>query len=321
LAGDGSLRVSDFGIARAAGLDTLTAVGDVLGSSGYMAPEQARGEESTAATDRYALACVGFELLTGRRPFERESHAAEAAAHATETPPSVAELDPSLPLGLDQVFARGLAKVPELRHGSAGELVAELRRVLTEPEEATLVTSAPAPPSLTRYAAPPRRVPLILVAAALVTLGVLVGWAVAHVGDGSDLARSLAVRTVQRTVTVEPAPPPAAPAPPAPTGSPSELNDEAFRLLQAGDARSALPLLESAVYQLRGDGSRTEAYASYNLAWARLALGRCSGVLELLDRSEAVQGFRAEIQRLRRDAERRCDENGEGKGKKKGKKD
>ena len=61
---DGTIRVSDFGIARAAGHDTLTAAGTVLGSAGYMAPEQARGEAITPATDRYGLACVAFEPVS-----------------------------------------------------------------------------------------------------------------------------------------------------------------------------------------------------------------------------------------------------------------
>ena len=75
-----------------------------------MAPEQARGEPATPASDRYALACVAFELLTGRRPFVRDNPAAEANAHATEAAPSPSEVDPSLPAALDAVFgtrARG----------------------------------------------------------------------------------------------------------------------------------------------------------------------------------------------------------------------
>ena len=74
----GDVHVTDFGIARAAAHDPLTSAGTILGSSGYMAPEQARGEPATDASDRYALGCVAFELLTGRRPFEAESPTAEA---------------------------------------------------------------------------------------------------------------------------------------------------------------------------------------------------------------------------------------------------
>ena len=71
--------------------------------------------------------------------------------------------------------------------------------------------------------------------------------------------------------------------------------------------QGALPVLESAVAALSGSSTITEAYASYNLAAARFALGRCDGVAELLDRSEQVQGERKEIDRLRKQAEKRCE--------------
>ena len=121
-------------------------------------------------------------------------------------------------------------------------------------------------------------------------------------------------RTVERTVTEEGS---TATPPPAADGGQSgaELNDQGFALLQQGDVTGALPLLEAAVADLSGDGSTAEAYASYNLATARFASGSCDGVLELLDRSEEVQGKRKEIDRLRKEAERRCEEGG-GKGKK-----
>jgi hypothetical protein len=80
--------------------------------------------------------------------------------------------------------------------------------------------------------------------------------------------------------------------------------------MRAGDYAGALPLLEQAVAGLAGSGETAEAYATYNLAFTRRALGRCDGVLELLDRSEQVQGERKEISRLRREAERSC-ENGD----------
>ena len=74
--------------------------------------------------------------------------------------------------------------------------------------------------------------------------------------------------------------------------------------MQAGEFEAAAPLLEQAV--AAGTGDLTEAYASYNLAFTRLSLGRCDGVLELLARSEQLQGKRKEISRLRREAERSC---------------
>jgi hypothetical protein len=75
--------------------------------------------------------------------------------------------------------------------------------------------------------------------------------------------------------------------------------------MKAGDYAGARPLLEQAVQKLQGTGSLAEAYADYNLAFTRLSLGSCDGVLELLDRSEAVQGYRSEIASLRKDA-RKC---------------
>ncbi len=73
LGADGEVRVTDFGIARIAGDASLTSVGTILGTSGYMSPEQAVGGTATAASDRYGLAVVAFELLCGRRPYLAET--------------------------------------------------------------------------------------------------------------------------------------------------------------------------------------------------------------------------------------------------------
>ena len=81
------LAVADFGIARLAWEDQLTATGQVLGTAAYLSPEQAMGEAATAASDRYALAVVAYELLTGSRPFEAEHFAAQARAHVEDPPP------------------------------------------------------------------------------------------------------------------------------------------------------------------------------------------------------------------------------------------
>jgi len=97
--------VADFGIASAAGLGSLTQTGTVLGTASYLSPEQAMGERTTPASDLYSLAVVAFELLTGRRPFEGDSVAAEAAAHVTGELPSVCDLNPTVPCEVDPVFA------------------------------------------------------------------------------------------------------------------------------------------------------------------------------------------------------------------------
>jgi hypothetical protein len=111
--------------------------------------------------------------------------------------------------------------------------------------------------------------------------------------------------TVERTVTAQPAPPTTTAAPD--TGeSGTSLNDEGFARMRAGDYQGALPLLEQAVSKLDGTGSLGEAYADYNLAYTRFALGDCTDVLALLDESQQIQGHRSEITRLRHDAGKRC---------------
>jgi len=119
------------------------------------------------------------------------------------------------------------------------------------------------------------------------------------------------VTTVERPVTVTTSPtarPPAtSSAPPAPSGqSGVDLNNAGYAKMQAGDYAGALPLLEQAVGKLDGTGRLDEAYAKYNLAYTRFQLGNCDGVLELLDRSESIQGHRAEIDRLREQAQEQC---------------
>ncbi len=125
-----NVHVADFGIASAAGLSSLTSAGTVLGTAGYLAPEQAQGEKATPASDRYALGVVAFELLTGKRPYESESPTAEMAAHVNEPVPSIST-GRDLPPALDAVFARALAKRPNDRYPSAAELVADLRDAFT----------------------------------------------------------------------------------------------------------------------------------------------------------------------------------------------
>jgi eukaryotic-like serine/threonine-protein kinase len=326
----GEVHVSDFGIARAAAHDPLTSAGTILGSSGYMAPEQARGEPATPASDRYALGCVAFELLTGRRPFEAESTTAEAALHAAEAPPDASELDPSLPAAVDTVLQRALAKKPDARPQSAKALVSGLRQALLEDDSPTRLIPFPAHDEPTRVQRSNRR-PVALVAAllALAGAGTAAGLALSAAGD--DPLRTVVVTktapgtTQVETVTVETPPPADEPPPPAasPRSSASAEadNNRAYQMMLNEDFEGALPILEDAHGALAGSGTTAEAYTAYNLAFTRFALDSCQDVLPLLDRSESIQGERKEISDLRKRAEKSCDENrgrdnsdGEGKG-------
>src|SRR4051812_27498504 len=202
------VHVADFGIASAVGLASLTQTGTVLGTASYLSPEQAQGERTTPASDLYSLGIVAFELFSGRRPFEADSIAAEAAAHVTGEIPSVRDVNPNAPCELDPVFAKALAKDPARRFGSAGEFVAALRESLEHAAGPTRVVAPAAPPP---PAAPPRSVavrrsqPRWLVPALLLAVLGLVGAGIAYAvasGGGSDQAAPpVRVRTEVRTVT------------------------------------------------------------------------------------------------------------------------
>jgi eukaryotic-like serine/threonine-protein kinase len=146
---DGRARVTDFGIARKIDVDLgLTQTGSVLGTSSYIAPEQARGERVDALTDVYSLGAVLFELLTGQVPFDGENFVAVAMQHINEPPPSVLLLRPDVPLRVDSAVRRAMAKRPEDRFVSMDVFVRELRNCLDElgPDlgaDATLITQAP----------------------------------------------------------------------------------------------------------------------------------------------------------------------------------
>src|ERR1700760_4623718 len=134
------LGVADFGIARVAWEDQLTATGQVLGTAAYLSPEQALGEAATSASDRYALAVVAYELLTGSRPFEADHFAAQARAHVEDPVPPASTRAPELSRAVDAVLERGLAKDPGDRWPSAEAFVDALGRTLDESAEPTQAT-------------------------------------------------------------------------------------------------------------------------------------------------------------------------------------
>jgi eukaryotic-like serine/threonine-protein kinase len=137
----GRLAVGDFGIATVASEASVTQTGQVLGTAAYISPEQARGLPATAASDRYALAVVAFELLTGTRPFNVEHPAAQARAHVQAEVPTASAVTGGLPPAVDAVLRDGLAKDPDARPASAEELVDRLEDALGD--DATAVVPPP----------------------------------------------------------------------------------------------------------------------------------------------------------------------------------
>ncbi len=295
--------VADFGIARAVGADSLTTAGTVLGTAGYIAPEQASGNTATPASDRYGLGVVAFELLTGSRPFERESPTAEALAHVTDPVPSVTALRPELPVSLDPVFQQALAKDPQERFPSSLELVWALRAALAEGATQTATLPIPAPAAAAQSRPRKRRLLVLVALAAAAVAGLAAGLLLF---GGSEKVRTLTVRgrVVHETITTPAPPPPPAPSPPpasAPQPPPSpppsvsgdahSLNDRGYSLMQRGNWNGALPLLEAAVHGLAGAGPSDpyEAYANYNLGYTLIELGRCTDATTYLERADHLE--------------------------------
>ena len=124
--------LSDFGLSKlSVSAASLTGTGQFLGTIDYMSPEQVEGRPIDGRTDLYALACAAFEMLTGRPPFQRDQDLAVMWAQVSAPPPSVCQLRPDLPPGVDQVFARALAKSPDNRQASCLEFAAQLRAACT----------------------------------------------------------------------------------------------------------------------------------------------------------------------------------------------
>jgi serine/threonine-protein kinase len=133
LNGDGQAKVTDFGIARALDVQRgVTQTGTVLGTSDYIAPEQAQGLRADEQSDVYALGVVLYELLTKQVPFPGENFVAVAMRHINEPPPSVRERRPDVPPRVDAAIRRAMAKQPSDRFASMADFGRELEVCLAE---------------------------------------------------------------------------------------------------------------------------------------------------------------------------------------------
>jgi eukaryotic-like serine/threonine-protein kinase len=129
LTDDGEVKVTDFGIARAINTEeSLTQTGAVMGTATYFSPEQAEGVGVDARSDIYSLGVVLFEMVTGRAPFLGETPVAVASKHVRDQPPLPRELEPAIPVALEAVIMKAMAKSPDDRYANAEELRADLLR-------------------------------------------------------------------------------------------------------------------------------------------------------------------------------------------------
>src|SRR5919197_2621727 len=297
----GRLAVGDFGIATVASEASVTQTGQVLGTAAYLSPEQARGEAATAASDRYALAVVAFELLTGRRPFDAEHPTAQARAHVeAPVPPAGAGLSPAV----DRVLRFGLAKEPERRPSSAADLVDRLEDALDQgdvapPEPATTVAGPRIAPARRRWPG----------YAGLAALAVVAGSAIAiatGAGRGGDDGGNPPRTTQAASSTPAPAKPKKAkpkaghgaarPTAPAPrSADPVALNNAGFALIQQGRPSAAVPSLQRAVQAFRAQGRTGQidyAYALYNLGNALRLSGRPADAIPYLQERLRISNYK-----------------------------
>jgi serine/threonine protein kinase len=204
----------DFGIAEAKGDTHLTMAGYHIGSFAYMAPERFTDQPTTPAADVYSLACVLYEALTGKNPFPGNNIERVMAAHVASPPPRPSAVNPQVPVSFDDVIARGMAKEPDDRYGSAGALGRAAQRALKanghNPSQTNTMLDArsmvpanprafrappsappPRPPDATGVSSKPWVLPTVVAVAAALLLGavgVVIGVLVSQHSEPSETA-------------------------------------------------------------------------------------------------------------------------------------
>ncbi|MDR3121716.1 MAG: protein kinase [Clostridiales bacterium] len=143
---DRKIKITDFGIARAASNSTMTTVGNAMGSVHYFSPEQAKGSFTDEKSDIYSLGITLYEMVTGEAPFDGETPIAVALKHIQEPPIPPSRRNPQIPSGLDAVILKSIEKDKFDRYQSMGEMLSDLKKVLKDPSGKSLRIAAKAGP-------------------------------------------------------------------------------------------------------------------------------------------------------------------------------
>lgn len=130
---DGTIKVTDFGIARFSDKATRTMTEQAIGSVHYIAPEQARGDVTDGKTDIYSIGVMLYEMLTGKLPFDGDSAVTVALMQLQSTPKRPREVNPGIPIGLEQITMRAMQKQPSDRYTSAAEMLSDIERFRLNP--------------------------------------------------------------------------------------------------------------------------------------------------------------------------------------------
>ena len=131
---DGTIKVTDFGIARFARNEHKTITDKAIGSVHYISPEQAKGEPTDEKTDMYSVGVMLYEMLTGKLPFEADSAVSVAIMQLQSEAKLPTEINPTIPLGVEQITMRAMRKDASLRYSSAAEMLRDLERIKKDPD-------------------------------------------------------------------------------------------------------------------------------------------------------------------------------------------
>jgi len=202
LADDGSVKVTDFGIARAVDNETVTRTASVLGTAAYLSPEQAQGLDVDPRSDLYSLGVVLYESLTGRQPFSGDSPVTVAYQHVQEQPRAPRELDPGISTAAEAVTMRALAKNPANRYQYASEMRTDVANArvgqpvaapaILPADETALLAPDPAARGIRTHEQQRRRRGLVATLLVLLGIAALVfgGIALANLLAGEDVAQA-----------------------------------------------------------------------------------------------------------------------------------